>query len=262
MLVCGLIGAGIVVVRRKRNKKQQRERGSRKRGEAGQSLHNNKQQQRQVVHAYQSPEADGSSNSADPSSAGSSSKGSTISRSYAYSSVFLLLSLALAVYTSAVLAMRGQQDLAAVAAVTWLLAAPAVLSLGRRRQAALSSSSSSAAGVDAQGADATMVITEAEPPTKILADFHGTWIKVGMEASTHTHTESKGNRYSNEHAREAEGGCAYTACCVGTCCGSTQTHTPNTNTYYTHLNQSMNQSPLTPPSIHHPLLNQTGCGGL
>jgi hypothetical protein len=96
--------------------------------------------------------------------------------SYAYSSLLLLVSLAVAVYTVVMLLVRGQPDLAAAAALTWLLAAPAVLSLGKK-QADAAAAAASAQRAAAEAADATMVITDMEPPTKILADFHGTWIK-------------------------------------------------------------------------------------
>jgi hypothetical protein len=98
--------------------------------------------------------------------------------SYAYSSLLLLVSLAVAVYTVVMLLVRGQPDLAAAAALTWLLAAPAVLSLGKKQaDAAAAAASAQRAAAEAADADATMVITDMQPPTKILADFHGTWIK-------------------------------------------------------------------------------------
>lgn len=95
--------------------------------------------------------------------------------SYAYSSLLLLVSLAFALYTVVMLLLRGQPDLAAAAALTWFLAAPAVLALGKQQADAAAACMQQAAEA---AADATMEITDLEPPTKILSDFHGTWIKV------------------------------------------------------------------------------------
>jgi hypothetical protein len=94
--------------------------------------------------------------------------------SYAYSSLLLLLSLAVAAYTVMVLLLRGQPDLAAAAGLTWLLAAPALLSIGKQHAEASSVEAAEAQSVDG---DATMVIADLDPPTKVLAAFHGTWIK-------------------------------------------------------------------------------------
>jgi hypothetical protein len=134
-------------------------------------------QQRQLVHAFQgSPEQ-----AATPTAqqATDASRGNVQPQrpnmSYAYSSLLLLLSLAVAAYTVMVLLLRGQPDVAAAAALTWLLAAPALLSIGKQHAAASSVEVAEAQSVDG---DATMVIADLDPPTKVLAAFHGTWIKV------------------------------------------------------------------------------------
>jgi hypothetical protein len=77
------------------------------------------------------------------------------------------------------LLLRGQPDLAAAAALTWFLAAPAVLALGKQQADAAAARMQQVAEKAAEeaAADATMEITDLEPPTKILSDFHGTWIK-------------------------------------------------------------------------------------
>jgi hypothetical protein len=107
--------------------------------------------------------------------------------SYAYSSLLLLVSLAVAVYTVVMLLLRGQPDLAAAAALTWFLAAPAVLALGKQQaDAAAARVQQATEAAEAATADATMEITDLEPPTKVLSDFHGTWIKVSRCSSRTT----------------------------------------------------------------------------
>jgi hypothetical protein len=144
-----------------------------------------------VVHAFSTPAAapfqyDGTTakqaaNAAGDGSFVSQTSTTTINRSYAYASILLLASLAVAVYTVVALLLRGQPDLAAAAALTWLFAAPAVLSLGKQQAAMAAAHATALQEAVSEAADATMVITEAEPPTKVLAHFHGTWIKVRQQ---------------------------------------------------------------------------------
>jgi hypothetical protein len=141
-----------------------------------------------VVHAFSAPAAapfqydcTAATQAANASGDGSCGSQTSINRSYAYSSILLLASLAVAVYTVVVLLLRGQPDLAAAAALTWLFAAPAVLSLGKQQAAMAAAHATALQQAASEAADATMVITEAEPPTKVLAHFHGTWIKVRQQ---------------------------------------------------------------------------------
>lgn len=175
VLAAGVLTAGVLAFGRRR-----------KRISPHSSNHHRHQlgkQQRQIVHAFSpsappsQPDVTAAEQAADVA-AGTDNISSRPNMSYAYSSLLLLLSLAVAVYTVLMLLIRGQPDLAAAAALTWFLAAPAVLSLGKQRSAAAAAASVQAQPAEA-AADATMVITElVEPPTKVLADFHGTWIKV------------------------------------------------------------------------------------
>lgn len=181
VLAAGALTAAVVVAGRRR--KQQN--SSVSSDYAEQQLG---KQQRQVVHAFSTPAAapfqydrTAAMQAANASGDGSFDTQTSINRSYAYSCILLLASLAVAGYTAVVLLLRGQPDLAAAAALTWLFAAPAVLSLGKQQAAMAAAHATALQEAASEAADATMVITEAEPPTKVLAHFHGTWIKVRQQ---------------------------------------------------------------------------------
>jgi hypothetical protein len=112
--------------------------------------------------------------------------------------VLLLMSVAVALLSLVLLWERGQRDLPAAVAVTWLLGAPIIVLLGRRSAAGKPQQQHKQQQLKhalAAGDDALVVVGEAEaeegvargavasppgslPSADVLAAFHGTWIKV------------------------------------------------------------------------------------
>jgi hypothetical protein len=122
-----------------------------------------------------------------------SSEASMPSMRGAWSSLLLLLSMALALGSVALLVARGQGDAAATVALTWLLAAPAILALGKQSAQRQQSMQQQQQQQQQQGMqeDAVMVVEDgasdfssqqrlAQPTQDVMDAFHGTWIKVGV----------------------------------------------------------------------------------